>query len=71
MAETRNSRRLYSAIARQRRGKHLSDATNKQATGEEPLENMLYTRSVSSLYNEDKRKKLARRILESVFSIES
>jgi hypothetical protein len=43
------------AIAKQRRGKHVSIATNKYATIEELLEAVLSGRSTPRLYNEDHR----------------
>jgi hypothetical protein len=40
-------------ISRQRRGKHMSEATNERLTMEGPLEAMFSTWSVLRLYNED------------------
>jgi hypothetical protein len=46
------------AIARQRRGKHVSAATNQHATIEGVLEAVFSVWSVPRLYSEDQREKL-------------
>jgi hypothetical protein len=54
------------SIARQRRSKHVSAATNKLVTIAEPLEVVSSARSVSSLNSEIHREKLVSRECELV-----
>jgi hypothetical protein len=50
--------RIKTAIARQRRGKRATAASDTQGTIEEPLEAMFSLRSVPRLYNENERENL-------------
>jgi ribosome-interacting GTPase 1 len=54
---SRNSETKEATTATQRRGEHVSAATNKHATIEELLETVFSVWSAPRLYSEDKREK--------------
>jgi hypothetical protein len=70
-AESRNSGKNKVAIARKRRGEHMTAATNKHSKIEELLDTLFSMRFMPKLYGEHHRKKLVLSHMSEVGVLES